>query len=314
MSPRRIWYISKYLSTPSVGAPGSRGFELMRELAALGHDVTIFTATPNHLFDTPTFARSHFVETVDGVDICWVKTIHFEGARSLRRILSWIQFEISLLMLRKRRFGRPDAVVASSLSLFSVLTGLVLRRRYRSRLVFEVRDIWPLTIVEEGGFSYRNPLVKALAAVERLGYEHADAIVGTMPNLGQHVAAITGHPLPTHCIPMGIAERILVASESLPEGYRGTFLAHDRFCIGYAGTVGTTNALETFFSAAQALEHDPRFHFVLVGGGDLLSEYESRYANLSNKKNNKKTINKKKIKNPSTNTTTKIYESPTKTK
>jgi len=254
----------------------------MRELAAHGYDVTIFAATPNHLAETPSFHGTHLVEVVDGVRICWIKTIPFEGPKSLRRILSWAHFEISLLMLRKHRFGRPDAIVASSLSLFSVLTGLVLRRRYWSRLVFEVRDIWPLTIVEEGGFSTRNPLVRALAVVERLGYERADAIVGTMPNLGEHVAQVVGRPRPTHCIPMGIAERSLAAPEALPTGYAETYLTYDRFTIGYAGTIGITNALEPFFSAAQALEHDPRFQFVLVGGGGLLTEYESRHSHLRN--------------------------------
>ncbi|HQZ84078.1 MAG TPA: glycosyltransferase family 4 protein [Actinomycetota bacterium] len=254
----------------------------MRGLAALGYDVTIFTGTPNHLAETPSFRGPHFVERVDGVEICWVKTVPFVGAKSMRRILSWIHFEISLFVLRKRRFGRPDAIVASSLSLFSVLTGLVLRRRYGCRLVFEVRDIWPLTIVEEGGFSSRNPLVRALGAVERLGYEKADAIVGTMPNLGMHVAKVVGRPRPTHCIPMGIAERTLSAPEALPPGYAESYLKHERFTIGYAGTVGITNALEPFFSAAEALEQDPRFQFVLVGGGGLLAEYQRRYAHLTN--------------------------------
>jgi glycosyltransferase involved in cell wall biosynthesis len=282
MSQSRIWYISKYVSTPSNGAPGARGFELMRELAAQGYEVTVFTATPNHLAETPSFQGTHLVEVVDGVRICWIKTIPFERAKSLRRVLSWIHFETSLLMLRKRRFGRPDAIVASSLSLLSVLTGLVLRRRYGSRLVFEVRDIWPLTLVEEGGFGARHPLVRALAVIERLGYERADVIVGTMPNLGEHVTQVVGRPRPTHCIPMGVAERTLAAPEALPTGYADSYLRHDRFTIGYAGTVGITNALEPFFSAARALENDPRFHFVLVGGGGLLTEYQLRHSHLSN--------------------------------
>lgn len=254
----------------------------MREVAAAGHDVTLFCATPNHLADTPTFSGRYFVETIDGVRVCWIRTIHFDRAKSLRRILSWIHFELLLLLAPKRRFGRPEAIVASSLSLLSVLTGLAFRRVYRSRLVFEVRDIWPLTIVEEGGFAPESPLVKALAYVERIGYKHADAIVGTMPNLSAHVAQVLGRPRAVECIPMGIASRTLATSAALPSGYAESHLIHDAFTIGYAGTVGITNALETFFRAAEALETDPRFHFVLVGGGDLLPDYKAEFSHLRN--------------------------------
>lgn len=282
MSRGNIWFISKYIAVPSDSAPGARGFELMREVVSAGYEVTLFAASPNHLTTTPEFPGRFLVETVDGVRICWIRTLDFRGAKSLRRILSWIHFELLLLFLPKRRFGRPDVVVASSLSLLSILTGIVFKRRYRARLIFEVRDIWPLTIQEEGDFSPKNPFVRALGLVERIGYRNADEIVGTMPNLGQHVGEVLGYSRTTHCIPMGIAERTVDALEPLPDGYREDYLVHDRFTIGYAGTIGITNALEPFFQAAAQLAEDPSLQFVLIGDGGLLKDYRDRYAHLPN--------------------------------
>ena len=36
MTSKRIWYISKYVVPPSGLSIGGRGYELMRELAAMG--------------------------------------------------------------------------------------------------------------------------------------------------------------------------------------------------------------------------------------------------------------------------------------
>ena len=214
--------------------------------------------------------------------MCWLRTLKAAKAKSLARMLSWLHFEWALLRMPRRRLPRPDVIVVSSLSLLTVVSGLVLRRRHHARLVVEIRDIWPLTLVEEGGYSPRNPLIRLLGRIERLGYRHADAVVGTMPNLGEHVERVLGRPAPTYCVPMGYAPRLesaerphaaTTATASIPEG---------AFVVGYAGTVGITNALEPLFLAAEALSADADVHFLVLGDGGLLAEYQRRFAHLPN--------------------------------
>ena len=77
----------------------------------------------------------------------------------MRRILSWLDFEWQLLGLPKEKLQTPDVVIVSSLSLLTILNGLLWKVRYKCRLIFEVRDIWPLTVTEEGGFTSWNPFV-----------------------------------------------------------------------------------------------------------------------------------------------------------
>lgn len=279
---RSIWYLSKYVAVPSGESAGSRGYELMREVAAMGHDCLIITSDSNHLADTPTVVGSRLVQERDGIQICWLRTMKFGGARSVRRMLSWMHFEWNLLRLRKRDFPRPDAVIVSSLSLLTVLNGLLLRFRFRTKLIFEVRDIWPLTLTEVGGYSRRNPLVVALGMIERLGYRRADEVVGTMPNLGEHVEKVIGRPKPTHCIPMGFAPRTLGSIEPVPTDYEQKYLRRSAFVVGYAGTVGIDNALEQMFEAAASIKGDPAFHFLVVGGGGKLAEYEQKFSDLPN--------------------------------
>lgn len=277
-----IWYISKYLALPSeTRHEGGRGYELMRELATDGNQVTIFVSDSNHLADVPELRGTHLVEHDDKLSVCWIRTLKFTNATSRRRILSWLHFEWRLLRLNRQQFGRPDVIVASSLSILSVLTGVYFRWRYKCRLVFEVRDIWPLTLTEEGGYSSRNPMVMFLAWVEHFGYRRADTIVGTMPNLSAHVEHVLGYARRTECIPMGFAQSSLAQPRSLPSDYIQKFIPNDRFVVGYAGTIGITNALEPFFAAASILASEP-IEFVLVGDGDLREQYVAKYGHLNN--------------------------------
>ena len=280
--PMVIWYVSKCVAPPAGLGPGGRGYKLMRELAALGHDCVIIASDANHLTDVPALRSSALSEERDGLRLLWLRTFKAPTAKSGRRILSWLHFEWRLFRFRKRKLPNPDVVIVSSLSLLTIVNGVLLRHRYGARLVFEIRDIWPLTLTEEGGFSERNPLVKLLGFLERWGYRKADTIVGTMPNLGAHVQRVLGWPRPVQCVPMGFARRALDQVESLPAGYLETHIPPGKFVIGYAGTIGITNALEPLFAAVQILQDTPRVHFIVLGDGPLLSEFKRRFEHLPN--------------------------------
>jgi len=277
-----VWYVSKYVAPPAGNGTGGRGYELMKELARLGCRSVIVASDSNQLTPVPVLTGPTLQQEVDGMTLLWLRTLKYRTAKSLRRILSWFDFEYRLLKAPLDRLPRPDVVIVSCLSLLTVLSGLLLRRRYRCRLVFEVRDIWPLTISEEGGYRRWNPLVLGLGFVERLGYRHADAVVGTMPNLGEHVAAVLGRPRRVDCIPMGLDEAALAASVPVPEGYVREHFPAGKFIVGHVGTIGITNALDTFLECARRMRGEAGIHFVLVGDGDLRERYVRECADLPN--------------------------------
>jgi glycosyltransferase involved in cell wall biosynthesis len=254
----------------------------MRELALTGHRSVIITSDANHLAAVPKLHEPSLTQQRDGLLMVWVRTFKAPAAKSLGRILSWLHFEWRLFRLDRTALPPPDVIVVSSLSLLTVINGLILRRRYGARLVFEVRDIWPLTLTEEGGYSRLSPWVILLGVIERIGYRRADEIVGTMPNLGEHVEAVIGQAREVHCIPMGYSERVASDVDELPPGYLAQHLPADGFTICYAGTVGITNALDWFFKAAEAMVDDRDVRFVLLGEGPMLGEYVERYSHLDN--------------------------------
>lgn len=254
----------------------------MREMVRQGHRCLMITSDSNHLTNVPDLESSYLTETMDSVEVCWVRTRKYSGAQSLGRILSWLDFEWRLFRLPKANFPRPDAIIVSSLSLLTIFNGLWLKRRFGCRLIFEVRDIWPLTLVEEGGFSPRNPFVVALGLVERFAYRHADAIVGTMPNLVQHVDEQVVNHAPVSTIPFGIDRDMVQNAIPLPLGWIEDHIPDGKFIVCHAGTIGTTNALDTLFACARDMKDNDKTHFLIVGEGDLRAHYEAACADLPN--------------------------------
>lgn len=277
-----VWYISKYIAPAYAAKVGARGFLILREFARMGHKPVLITSDSNHLADAPKFEGAQLHECVDDVDVYWLRTKKYGGVRSIARMISWLDFEFKLWRMPKENLPKPDVLIVSSLSLLTILSGLWLRRRYGCRLVFEVRDIWPMVLVEAGGISPLNPFVVFLGWVEKIGYKKADLIVGTMPNLKEHVAEVTGLQLPVVCIPQGLDDALLLASEPLSEDYVNAYIPRDKFIVCHAGSIGADNALETFFDCARVMQDRSDIHFLIVGDGYLKERFQEQTRDLFN--------------------------------
>ena len=280
-SAQTIWIISKYASSREYGFE-SRHFALARKFVRVGRSVTIISSDSNHLAKYPTFKKLYNREKIDGIDVCWIRTLKYQKTVSLRRILSWLDFEIKLFLMPKKNIENPDVIIVSSLSLLTILNGIWLKRKYKCKLIFEIRDIWPLTLVAEGGYSNNHPFVLLLGWIERMGYQKSDLIVGTMPNLTAHVTKVTGRELPCHCVPFGFDPSFFEQPGSLPDGFAEHYLPEGKFVIGYAGSVGFTNALETLIESAKRLSNDDRFFFLIVGDGDMREKFISEVSGMKN--------------------------------
>jgi glycosyltransferase involved in cell wall biosynthesis len=217
---------------------------------------------------------------VEGVRVVTFNVISYQRAKSLRRILGWLHFELRVLTMRISDLPRPDVIIASSLSILSVISGLIFKWRFGCKLVFEVRDIWPLILIENGGFNRRNPFVVALSIIEWLGYKYADFIVATMPNLGHHVNKVLGYRRDVACIPMGLPEEMLSDGVSEFPAHLESVFPRAEFVLTHAGSIGIDNALETMLAAARLLKGDTRIAFFVIGKGDLLTRYKLKCSDL----------------------------------
>jgi glycosyltransferase involved in cell wall biosynthesis len=277
-----IWMISKYASPPGYGT-GLRFFYLTKEFGLLGHNTILFTSDANHY--GPNFPKTDKIvneEVIDNTKIIWYKTKKYKKTASIERVLSWLDFEWKLFTHNKDNLDKPDVVVISSLSIFTIVYGYYLKKKYNAFLVFEIRDIWPLTMTEEAGFKWYHPMVLLIGWFEKFGYKHADLVVGTMPKLGNHVKEILGYERPSHCCPIGFYPKDYENLE-IEENPFDSIFPKGKKIIGYAGSMGITNALESYIECIELLDKEnPNIHFMMVGSGDFKAKFEEKLSKCSN--------------------------------
>jgi glycosyltransferase involved in cell wall biosynthesis len=275
-----VWYICKYVSYPGHGYVGMRGYYLMQELSKLDCNVDLITSMSSSFLNKG--IAPGLVNVSSSFSFHRLVGRQYGKAGSIARVLSWLEFEMKVLFFSKKRLRRPDVIIVSSLSILSIINGFIWSKVYKAKLVFEVRDIWPLTLTEEGGFSKSSPFIVALSFLERWGYKVSDLIVGTMPNLKTHVSYICKNEASkVICIPIGIPDD--TSNRFFSTGVGGPQIKKNKFVIGYVGTVGTTNALDTLFRALERInlvQQNIECH--VVGGGPLLEYYLERYSHIAN--------------------------------
>jgi glycosyltransferase involved in cell wall biosynthesis len=165
--------------------------------------------------------------------------------------------------------------------IFPVLTGYWVKLRYNAKaFLFEIRDIWPLTLVMLGDVSKNHPAVRLIGWFEKFGYHKADAVVSLLPNAKEHIEEIAQAGSKFVYIPNGLDDEVL-KKELAPIEYLEQ-IPSDRFVIGYTGTLGLANALEYFVEAAEILRADTRFFFVIVGDGYLKKELMNQSKDFGN--------------------------------
>jgi glycosyltransferase involved in cell wall biosynthesis len=198
------------------------------------------------------------------------------------RFWSFLVFAWRVIFLPVKKMGKPDVVVVSSMPIFPIVSGYLLKRKFKAQtLIFEIRDIWPLTLNLLGNISKWHPVSLFIGWFEKFGYKKADYIVSLLPNAKDHFDEIAKAGSKFKYIPNGLDESVL-KKEAMDEATLA-LIPNDKFVIGYTGTIGLANALEYFVDAAGLLKNDPRFYFVIVGEGylkDELLEKSKTFGNL----------------------------------
>ena len=279
MGKKVVWVINQFAGNSGSGW-GERHFYFAKYWKEAGYDVKIITGSFNHMFNVlPEVKGLYLSEVYDGIDFIWVKTPKYHP-QSIKRFLSMLVFARNILKLPVKKFGKPSIIIVSSMPIFPIWSGIRLKRKFGAKLIFEIRDIWPLSLQLLGGYSKNHPAVRFIGWFEKMGYRKSDVIVSLLPNAKEHFENIAEQKIDFKYIPNGIDENQL-KDEELPADF-ALQIPGNKFIIGYAGTLGLANALEYFVDAAGLLKDDPRFFFVIVGDGYLKNELEAKSQSWGN--------------------------------
>lgn len=279
-----VWIINQYASTPETGI-GGRHYYFAQELANMGYEVYLIAASYTHILRSPKKLKTNYqIEKIaEGFNFVWIKMPEYGNAQSKKRIFNWFLFSSKIKRLSQKIDDKPDVILYSSPSLIGFLGAKKLADRLNVRLIFEVRDIWPLSFVELLGVSAAHPFVRFLQWIENKAYKDSHAVISNLKYSVEHMVSHGLERNKFHWIPNGFSQKEVSEKEPLDEYVKKT-LPKEKFIVGYTGTLGLAHGLCYLVEAAALLTDYNDIHILIVGKGvekvrlqKMISDY-----NLSN--------------------------------
>lgn len=267
----RILFVSQYFP-PEMGAPAARVYELSRHWVQQGHEVTVLTGFPNH----PTgilhaeyrskWKRLLYKEQVDGIRVVRVWLLPFPNRKPYERVLNYLSYCFSS-SLAGTFLTRPEIVVATSPQLLVGISGWWLARVNRIPFVFDVRDLWPESLMAVGLAGKNTTLYRTLGRTAEFLYRRCDRLVVVTPAFRDHLIANWGIPLEKISVVENGVETELFTPDGR-DGIRRELRLDEKFVVSYIGTLGMAHGLDTLLETAGQFQTErPEITFLLVGEG-----------------------------------------------
>jgi colanic acid biosynthesis glycosyl transferase WcaI len=240
-----------------------------------GHHVNIVTSFPNYPdgkvyggYRQSLFKR----ETLDSINVLRVPTLIFPNRGIFLRILDFLSFMFTS-SIASFFVGRPDVVLATSPQFFTAVSGWFVSRVYRRPFVFEIRDLWPDSIVAIGAMK-EGRAIRFIRVIEQFLYRQADLIV-TVTSSSRDLLTARGID----------GDKIVVVSNGIDVGQltpgpapvelRRRLGLVNKIVVSYVGAVGMAHGLQLILDAARDCRNRlPEVHFIIVGSGAELRDLQ----------------------------------------
>ena len=243
-----LWIVNHYAQEPS-GPGGTRHHSLASHLFEHGWQTLIIASSCEHNTGRQRLMTGEVrrLQRCNGVDFLWLRVAGEPYSLGWQRFASMALFAFTLLRTATTSgLSPPDVVIGSTVHPFAALAAYFLARRHRVPFVFEVRDLWPRTLVAMRAIRPGGVLDCALGLLERWLAHRADRIIVVMQGGVDYFHAL-GIPLDRLLwLPNG-AE--LPTSPPTPLRSQTS-----PFQLLYCGAHGPANALSTVLDAMALLQ------------------------------------------------------------
>lgn len=278
MQKMNIWYLSAH-DQPK--GQSSRTYDFSLELVKRGHQVTMFTNSYCHWTHEEILAphEKWRIEEIDGIRVVWLRTIHYTG-NGWGRGMNMLSNAWRSILVARTLSEKPDVVIGPSVPLLTGWAALKIARMNRAAFVFEVRDVWPIVLVDDGGLSKNSPVYHAFRSIEKYLYRKSQRISATMPFIYQHISESGSNPEKVTWIPNGVNFERFSGLGTYNGGGKLPLVAM------YVGGFGVAHDVITIVRAAKILQQKGinQYRFVIIGDGVKRPECQ-REASLNNLSN-----------------------------
>ncbi len=252
--------------------PGStRSYEMAIRLAKRGHEVHVLTSKR----DSKIFSRKWKVEKKQGIYVHWLSIPYDNKMSYYRRLLSFIYF--AYYTSKKGISLGADLVFATSTPLTIALPAVRIKNKLKTKMVFEVRDLWPEIPISIG--IIKNPIMKYISKkLELFAYKNSSKIIGLSSGMCQGVINTGYNKNNVYCIPnscdIDFFQNVKVDEKNIEKYF---FLEPKDLLVIYTGTLGQINGVEYLVDIAKKVyEKDKNIKFLIVGDGKMRNKIIAR--------------------------------------
>ena len=266
-----ILYLHQYFVTPDEPG-GTRSYWISQELLRRGHNVTMITSTNNANH------KEACDEMIDGIHVIYLKNRYSNYMGALQRIRSFLRFMFKAIAVGRKQ-KNIDLVFATSTPLTVGAIAIALKWLKGWKYVFEVRDLWPEGLIQEG---ITNPIVVwALKLLERKSYHKAEHVIALSPGMKDGVMKVGTKDGECTMIPNMSKPDKFFPREPNEDVIKEFGIDMKKFNLIHFGAMGYDNHLEYIVEAAHLAQENGYFNlnFIFLGDGSTKPAMED----LSNK-------------------------------
>jgi len=180
------------------------------------------------------------------------------------------------------KIGKQDVIIASSPPYTVGISGMVLGKLKKTPFVFEVRDLWPESIIQLGQVKNKF-LIKILEYIELMMYRSASLIIGISDPFVDFISAKGIEKEKIKIIKNGV-NLDLFKPQELDLELKKSLGFESKFVVSYFGTFGLAQGLVTILETAERLKNNSDIQFLLIGNGadrEKLLNFKDKF-NLEN--------------------------------
>ena len=257
---------------PQVAAIGQLLTDLSEDLIKSGYQVKVITGNPNNIFDkNKTIPRK---ENYKGIEIIRLRNTTFSKYRMTGRVLNYLAFHF-LVYLRVLFCEEPDLVFVLSTPPFISFSGLMLKIFKKSKVIYNVQDLFPDLAVELGKLRNKQ-FIEFLKTFSALIVRKADKVIAVGEYMEKRIrekllkeTSAINHIITIHNWADGDKIKLLKSKEAENNYLKKKWGLEGKFVVLYSGNMGYLHEFDTIVTAAESLAKEgmKEIIFVFIGEG-----------------------------------------------
>lgn len=200
-----IWIVNCY---DQPDGQSRRIFDFAKYFVKYNYNVTAFTNNYCHFqkiyIKIMPWYSLWFIEEWNGVKVIWLKSIPYSNNGLLRFINALFNSFLIFLYTISKHKEKCNILIAPSVPIQTGYFGLFIAKWKKAKYIYEIRDLWPIALVEMGAIKKKSLVYLLFRYMEKVIYTKADYIVSTLENVIDHIKFSGGNPNNVMIIPNGI--------------------------------------------------------------------------------------------------------------